>query len=210
MWRTHAPPMGYGYVKLPPPPNSHSVGTLRCRVGDLRWARRTDRTTTVTGKMVGPFYPVIAYRLDRWCCQPDDERLTVVSLTSTALYIGDNTVCWGSSVNIVKRHRVFSWFSRERRKFTAHLWYSVRGQTTKMALTSIQRILVRMPFAHTSKRQITSKAVQAMLGPRPSKPAPFPYLEKDYNFPFCLFDKTTSRFDENTKLILLEGPVGVG
>jgi NADH dehydrogenase (ubiquinone) 1 alpha subcomplex subunit 10 len=52
--------------------------------------------------------------------------------------------------------------------------------------------------------------MQASLGPRPSKPAPFPYLEKDFTLLRSLFDKTTSRFDENTKLIVLEGSVGIG
>lgn len=81
-----------------------------------------------------------------------------------------------------------------------------------MAFTSIQRIFVRAPFTlhASSKRYITGKVLQATLGPRPKKPAPFPYKEKDYTLLRSLFDKTSSRFDENTKLIILEGPVGIG
>lgn len=79
-----------------------------------------------------------------------------------------------------------------------------------MAMSNIPRILARAPFAHTSKRHIVSKALQATLGPKPSKPAPFPYKEKKYTLLRSMIDKTTTRFDENTKLIVLEGSVGVG
>jgi len=76
-----------------------------------------------------------------------------------------------------------------------------------MALTNVKRILFRAP---PSTRHIVGKALQASLGPKPQKPAPFPYKEKDYTMLRSLFDKTTSRFDENSKLIVLEGPVGIG
>jgi len=76
-----------------------------------------------------------------------------------------------------------------------------------MALTSVQKILFRAP---QSARHITGRALQASLGPKPQKPAPFPYKEKDYTMFNSMFDKTTSRFDENSKLIVLEGPVGIG
>lgn len=94
-------------------------------------------------------------------------------------------------------------------KFSAGFFPFFRS---KMALTNIQRILVRVPFAlhASSKRHIASKALQATLGPRPSKPPPFPYMEKDYTLLHSMFDKTTKRFDENTKLIVIEGPVGIG
>lgn len=84
------------------------------------------------------------------------------------------------------------------------------GRETKMALTNIQKVLIRVPIVYTSKRHITSKVLQSTLGPRPLKPAPFPYKEKDYTLLRSVFDKTTHRFDENTKLIVIEGPVGVG
>lgn len=79
-----------------------------------------------------------------------------------------------------------------------------------MAMSNIPRILARAPFAHTSKRHIITKAMQATMGPKPSKPAPFPYKEKEYTLLRSLIDKTTDRFDENTKLIVVEGNVGVG
>jgi len=37
------------------------------------------------------------------------------------------------------------------------------------------------------------------------KPAPFPYKEKNYNFIRALFDPTTSRLDDNSKIIVVEG-----
>jgi len=42
------------------------------------------------------------------------------------------------------------------------------------------------------------------------KPAPFPYKEKTYNFFRALFDPTPSRLDENSKIIVIEGPPAVG
>lgn len=46
--------------------------------------------------------------------------------------------------------------------------------------------------------------------PNPDKPAPYPYKEKKYNFWKSIFDKTTKRFDENTKLIVVDGNIGAG
>jgi NADH dehydrogenase (ubiquinone) 1 alpha subcomplex subunit 10 len=36
---------------------------------------------------------------------------------------------------------------------------------------------------------------------RPVKPAPYPYKEKNYSFVNALFDKTTKRFDDNSKVM---------
>lgn len=60
-----------------------------------------------------------------------------------------------------------------------------------------------------AQRNISSKAMRQGLPIEP-KPAPFPYKEKRYNFWRALFDPTTSRFDENTKLIVVEGPPAAG
>lgn len=46
--------------------------------------------------------------------------------------------------------------------------------------------------------------------PPVDKPPPFPYKEKRYNFFRALFDPTTSRLDENSKLIVVEGPPAAG
>ena len=57
-------------------------------------------------------------------------------------------------------------------------------------------------------RGISSKAVR-QRNPT-TKPAPFPYKEKTYNFWRALFDTTTDRLDENSKLIVIDGPPAAG
>lgn len=42
------------------------------------------------------------------------------------------------------------------------------------------------------------------------RPAPYDYKNKDYGFISAIFDKTTKRFDENSKLIVIEGPIAAG
>lgn len=53
---------------------------------------------------------------------------------------------------------------------------------------------------------ITSKA--NMEGRQ--RPAPFPYKEKKYNFWYQAFDRTVDRFDENTKVLVVDGPIAAG
>uniref|UniRef100_A0A4Y7N334 NADH dehydrogenase [ubiquinone] 1 alpha subcomplex subunit 10, mitochondrial n=1 Tax=Daphnia similis TaxID=35528 RepID=A0A4Y7N334_9CRUS len=60
-----------------------------------------------------------------------------------------------------------------------------------------------------ASRCITSNAMREGLPPV-NKPPPFPYKEKRYNFFRALFDPTTSRLDENSKLIVVEGPPAAG
>jgi len=57
-------------------------------------------------------------------------------------------------------------------------------------------------------RGITSKAMRHR---NPSvKPEPFPYKEVKYNFWRALLDNTCARFDENSKLIVVDGPPAAG
>jgi len=50
----------------------------------------------------------------------------------------------------------------------------------------------------------------ARTGDEPPKPKPWPYIEKGYsNWTFWI-DKTLKRFDDNTRLITVEGPPAVG
>lgn len=55
---------------------------------------------------------------------------------------------------------------------------------------------------------------KTMRGSKLSKPKPFPYLEKKYTaFQACkdvLFKTTTHRFDENTKVVVVDGPIAAG
>lgn len=59
-------------------------------------------------------------------------------------------------------------------------------------------------------RNIAGKALRESLPPPPPKPAPFDYVNKDYTWRRSLFDRTTHRFDQNTKVIVVEGPVAAG
>lgn len=59
-------------------------------------------------------------------------------------------------------------------------------------------------------RGISSKTMRHPIDGA-SKPAPFPYKEKSYNFLRALMDHpTTSRLDENSKLIVVDGPPAAG
>ncbi|XP_058461865.1 NADH dehydrogenase [ubiquinone] 1 alpha subcomplex subunit 10, mitochondrial [Malaya genurostris] len=55
---------------------------------------------------------------------------------------------------------------------------------------------------------------KTLRGSNLSRPKPFPYLEKKYTaFQACkdvLFKTTTNRFDENTKVVVVEGPIAAG
>ncbi|CAH1391616.1 unnamed protein product [Nezara viridula] len=53
---------------------------------------------------------------------------------------------------------------------------------------------------------ITSKAFREVK----KKPAPYPYKEKPYGPIRSLFDRTISRLDENSKIIVVEGSIAVG
>lgn len=50
-------------------------------------------------------------------------------------------------------------------------------------------------------RNISSKTLRAKNPPQVQKPAPWPYTEKTFSVLNHFFDKTTARFDENTKVI---------
>jgi len=54
---------------------------------------------------------------------------------------------------------------------------------------------------------ITSKALRQ---PNPDKPKPWPYKEKGYNTFHYWFDKTKKRLDENSRMVVVEGPVAAG
>lgn len=61
-----------------------------------------------------------------------------------------------------------------------------------------------LPFVPS--RTMTSKKFRE----KKTKPAPFPYKERAYNMFWAHIDKTYKRFDENTKLIIIEGPPASG
>lgn len=69
----------------------------------------------------------------------------------------------------------------------------------------------RTPFTNSSlafcRRGIAGKV---MRDRSESKPAPWDYNKKNFNLFHSLYDKTTLRFDENTKLIMVDGAHAVG
>lgn len=70
-------------------------------------------------------------------------------------------------------------------------------------------VLTKKPLplsAVSSARSIVSK----VLREKKEKPAPWPYKEKPFNYQHMFTDHTTLRFDENSKLIVVEGAHAVG
>ncbi|CAH1370927.1 hypothetical protein MTP99_012420 [Tenebrio molitor] len=59
-------------------------------------------------------------------------------------------------------------------------------------------------------RPISSKLLRDQDVDAPKKPAPWNYKEKPYNILNYWTDRTTSRLDENSKVIVVEGPVAAG
>ncbi|KAL3266135.1 hypothetical protein HHI36_010320 [Cryptolaemus montrouzieri] len=59
-------------------------------------------------------------------------------------------------------------------------------------------------------RTITSKLLKVESKDIQTKPKPWPYKEKRYTFLHQFIDKTTARFDDNSKIIVVEGPVAAG
>ncbi|XP_013191688.2 NADH dehydrogenase [ubiquinone] 1 alpha subcomplex subunit 10, mitochondrial [Amyelois transitella] len=59
-------------------------------------------------------------------------------------------------------------------------------------------------------RNIAGKALRDSMPKPPPKPAPFDYVNKDYTVLRSFFDRTTHRFDQNSKVIVVEGPVAAG
>lgn len=64
--------------------------------------------------------------------------------------------------------------------------------------------------AFVQHRGISGKVLRESLPPPPPKPKPFDYINKDYSYFHSLLDRTTHRFDENSKVVVVEGPVAVG
>ncbi|CAH0597200.1 unnamed protein product [Chrysodeixis includens] len=64
--------------------------------------------------------------------------------------------------------------------------------------------------SYVQSRNISGKTLRDSLPPPPPKPAPFDYETKDYTWLRSLFDRTTHRFDDNSKVIVVEGPIASG
>lgn len=59
-------------------------------------------------------------------------------------------------------------------------------------------------------RNIQGKALRDSLPPPPPKPSPFDYVNKDYTWIKSLTDRTTHRMDDNSKVVVIEGPCAAG
>ncbi|KAL1462211.1 hypothetical protein WDU94_014065 [Cyamophila willieti] len=42
------------------------------------------------------------------------------------------------------------------------------------------------------------------------RPAPYPYKERDFRWPWTMMEDTEDRFNQNSKIIVVEGPIGSG
>lgn len=75
-------------------------------------------------------------------------------------------------------------------------------------MAGVFRISLSKVLAVPGTRAICGKALKIDTGV--PKPAPYPYKTKKYGMLQRLFDRTTSRFDENSKIIVVDGPIASG
>lgn len=82
--------------------------------------------------------------------------------------------------------------------------------------TTIMRLMgKKSPFlsvtsiTHVPQCGIAGREMRACMKQDP-KPEPFDYETKNYTYLRSLFDRTTLRFDQNSKVVVVEGPVAVG
>ena len=72
--------------------------------------------------------------------------------------------------------------------------------------TAIKTLLGR----HGAAIQIQAAGLKATFGEKYPYPKPFPYEKRSYGFLDELMEDTRKRFNENSKVIVIEGNVGVG
>ncbi|XP_074109360.1 NADH dehydrogenase (ubiquinone) subunit ND-42 [Cotesia typhae] len=63
---------------------------------------------------------------------------------------------------------------------------------------------------NVTKTQVAFITGKLMRQDRPPRPAPYDYMNKDYSFWDVFFDPMEERFDDNTKIVVVEGLPGVG
>ncbi|CAG9855887.1 unnamed protein product [Phyllotreta striolata] len=78
----------------------------------------------------------------------------------------------------------------------------------------LKRIVSNNIFQHNKNlpfmRTITSLRTRSPDEDRPEKPKPWPYNDKPFTLFHYLYDKTSARLDENSKIVVVEGPVAAG
>ncbi|CAL4123523.1 unnamed protein product, partial [Meganyctiphanes norvegica] len=64
--------------------------------------------------------------------------------------------------------------------------------------------------ANLARTQVASIVSKTLRDANYKRPAPFDYKSSKYGFIHALMDKTTYRFDENSKIIVVDGPIASG
>ncbi|XP_037796182.1 NADH dehydrogenase [ubiquinone] 1 alpha subcomplex subunit 10, mitochondrial-like [Penaeus monodon] len=67
-----------------------------------------------------------------------------------------------------------------------------------------------LPSASVLQPQVATIVSKALRDKDYRRPAPFPYKDSQYGLVAALMDKTTHRFDENSKIIVVDGPIAAG
>ncbi|RCN48007.1 deoxynucleoside kinase [Ancylostoma caninum] len=82
----------------------------------------------------------------------------------------------------------------------------------KSSVTILGRAACRLLAAGSTGIVPQSRSIvhKSVLRLPPEYPDPWPYKEKGYNYIDALRDRTQSRFHQNSKLIVVEGNIGVG
>lgn len=95
-------------------------------------------------------------------------------------------------------------------------WFGIRVGVSKViaplprgAATSKSLLQINLKVPNPTHAACISGS--ALRDKSKARPAPFPYKTKSYNFwRAWLQDTTTHRFDENSKIIVVEGPIAAG
>lgn len=72
------------------------------------------------------------------------------------------------------------------------------------------RLVQQTLMKRTCPIQIAGISGKALRDKDHVKPAPWPYKEKNFTFFHGFYDRTTSRFDENSKIVVVDGPIAAG
>lgn len=79
------------------------------------------------------------------------------------------------------------------------------GQSATAAKATQNQTLLKSSAVLPAALQACHISGRASHGPEKRvRPAPYDYVNKDYTFWHALFDKTTHRFDDNSKVLVCE------
>jgi NADH dehydrogenase (ubiquinone) 1 alpha subcomplex subunit 10 len=95
-------------------------------------------------------------------------------------------------------------------------WIAIRTGVCKILASPSSPTAFSKPLLHMNLKELFPLQAACISGSSVRdkgkvRPAPFPYKTKRYNlWRAWLQDTTTHRFDENTKIIVVEGPIAAG